>query len=332
MGGSGRLITLGTILIAAFLACGGSSVAQPSSQPNQSRIQAALENILNLVRPNQDGYAAVWDGNKYIQCGRTPERALRCEAGGSLMQPSLGRILTPARVERLAALGWKLDAAFGNYVRTFPAGVPLDQVAGALLQALTEGYDVDLANLEIQTAWVASRPCPPRNGPGQNLAGMINDAPAMRRTAVRACSYVAPADGSPSISASTSDELMGLYGARVIGEIQRLRVNINRRIFVIFDGGIGYIQCTPDKVASSSSIYCEAQSIESWPALAAILTPERVARLRAAGYADPGRSPNFWRHYPLEQFDDAAIAREILSILHEVYGYTGNPALAVKTE
>ena len=183
MNRSGQLKTLGAVLSAASIVCGRSTPAQPSSRPTQLRVQAALENILTLQRPNQDGYAAVWGGNKYIQCGRTPERALRCEAGGTLMQPSLARILAPERVGQLAALGWKLDVAFGKYVRPFPAGTPMDQVAGALLQALAEGYDADLAKLETQTAWVARQSCPPRNGPGQNLAGMINDAPSMRRIA-----------------------------------------------------------------------------------------------------------------------------------------------------
>ena len=63
-----------------------------------------------------------------------------------------------------------------------------------------------------------------------------------------------------------------------------------------------------------------------------ILTDERVARLRAAGYTDPGRSPNYSKSYPLEKFSDVAIATELLTILHEVYGYTGPTKLKVLTE
>jgi hypothetical protein len=78
--------------------------------------------------------------------------------------------------------------------------------------------------------------------------------------------------------------------------------------------------------------YCEAQSADSWPALAAVLTADRVAHLHEAGFADPGRAPNYWRNYPPGQFYDAAIACQVLTILHEVYGYTGVPALKVITE
>jgi hypothetical protein len=109
-----------------------------------------------------------------------------------------------------------------------------------------------------------------------------------------------------------------------------LRVNIDRKVYAIFEAGIGYVQCRPD--ARPPTIYCEAQSAESWDALASILTPDRVARLHAAGFADPGRAPNYWKTYQLDQIDDAGIAHEILTILHDVYGYNGLPALKVKTE
>jgi hypothetical protein len=57
-----------------------------------------------------------------------------------------------------------------------------------------------------------------------------------------------------------------------------------------------------------------------------------VARLHAAGYADPGRVQNYWKLYPIDQFDDTAIAAEILAILHDVYGYAGSPRLKAATE
>ena len=69
-----------------------------------------------------------------------------------------------------------------------------------------------------------------------------------------------------------------------------------------------------------------------WPALASVLTPERVTRLHAAGFADPGRAPNYWKNYLVDQADDHMIARELLAILYDVYGYTGLPKLEVFTE
>jgi hypothetical protein len=101
-------------------------------------------------------------------------------------------------------------------------------------------------------------------------------------------------------------------------------------VFVIFQAGIGYIQCQPE--TSPPALYCEAQSAESWEALRSILTPERVARLHAVGYTDPGRAPNYWKEYLIDRADDQAIASELLTILHDVYGYTGLPKLQFITE
>jgi hypothetical protein len=316
--------------LSAFLGWPAPAMADAAPPTAKTHLLAAFQNIMALQRPGQQGFAAAWDGNKYVQCGLEEDKSLRCEAAGSLMQPSLERVLAPDRVARLTVLGWRLDPSFGNYVQTFPPGTPNDQVADKILQALTEGYDADLAGLQVESTWVAREPCPPRNGPSQNLAGLINDAPAMARTAIHGCAFhPVPATG-PGLSVGSTAELITLYGARVTGEIQRLRVNAERRVHVIFEAGIGYVQCKPE--APPPAIYCEAESAESWPALASVLTPDRVARLASAGYAQPGRAPNYWKIYPLGRFDDAAIAREVLGILRDVYGYTGAPQLEILTE
>jgi hypothetical protein len=313
------------LLIALFgFGATGSGMAQTTA----SRIDEALQNITTLVRPGRIGYATFWDDNKYVQCRRMPERELRCEAAGTSMQPSLRNVLAGDRWSRLAAQGWVLDPSFGNHVRTFPADMPTGRVSEQVLRTLTDVYGADAAGLEIQTKWVADVPCPPRAGPSQNLAGSVNDAPAMQLTSVRTCSYAPPAD-TPQTAASSA-ELIALYGATVTAEIQRLRINATRRVYTSFNAGIGYVQCTPE--TPSSAIYCEAQSAESWAPLATILTPERVARLHRAGYADPGRAPNYWKSYPVEKFNDATIASELLTILHEVYGYAGATKLKILTE
>jgi hypothetical protein len=302
----------------------GPAIAQTAS----SRIDEALQNITTLVRSGRVGYAAFWDGNKYIQCRRMPERALRCEAPGTTMQPSLRSVLTGDRLSRLAALGWTLDPSFGNYAQTFPADMPTSRAADQIARTLIEAYGAEPPSLEAQTEWVADVACPSRNGPSQNLAGLISDAPSMRKFALRACSYT-PDSQTPQ-TARSSAELVAIYGATTTAEIQRLRINAGRNVYVSFDAGIGYVQCMPE--TPPTAMYCEAQSAESWPALAAILTDERVSRLRAAGYADPGRAPNYWKSYPLDKFSDAAIATELLTILHEVYGYTGVAKLKILTE
>jgi len=314
--------------LAVFVSIGAGAASPP--QTGQSRVEAALENITNLNRPGKDGYATIWDGNKYVQCKRLPDRSLRCESAGTLMQSSLERILTPERVARLAALGWRLDPSFGNYVQVFPADAPSSSIADKIMQVLSEVYDANATESEVQTSWVSNEPCPPRNGPSQNLAGIVNDAPAMATTAVHACAYKPKVDLGPNVAANSAAELISFYGARVTGEIQRLRVNMRRRVFAIFEAGIGYVQCQPDE--SPPAIYCEAQSADSWRALASVLTPERIKRLHDLGYADPGRAPNYWKNYSIDQSDDIAVARELLTVLHDVYGYNGQPTLQIKTE
>jgi hypothetical protein len=246
------------------------------------------------------------------------------------MQPSLDRVLTPERVSKLAPLGWRLDPSFGNYVQVFPAGMAPSSIADKILQVLAEAYDAEVNDLEVRSAWVASEPCPPRNGPTQNLAGIVNGARAMAATAVHACSYSPKLDPGPSVAAASAAELFDFYGVKVTGEIQRLRVNTERRVFAVFQAGIGYVQCQPE--TSPPAIYCEAQSAESWEALASILTPDRVSLLHRAGFSDPGRAPNYWKRYAADRADDATIAHELLAILHDVYGYNGLPKLKVITE
>jgi hypothetical protein len=298
------------------------------AQTASARIEEALQNITTLVRSGRIGYATFWDGNKYVQCRRMPERELRCEAAGTSMQLSLRNVLAGDRLSRLAALGWVLDPSFGNYVQTFPANMSSARVADHILRTLTEAYGADAAALELNTKWVADVPCPPRSGFSQNLAGSVNDARSMQATAVYDCSYT-PTSKTPQ-TASSAAELIAIYGATITAEIQRLRINAAHEVFAIFGAGIGYVQCMPE--TPPPALYCEAQSVESWPALAAIVTPERVARLHSAGYADPGRAPNYWKLYSFDKITDAAIASEILTILHEVYGYTGAQELKISTK
>ena len=180
-----------------------------------------------MVRPGRVGCATFWDGNKYIQCRRLPQRDLRCEATGASMQPSLRKRLTGDRLSHLAALGWVLDPSFGNYVQTFAADVPSGRIADHILRTWIEVYDADPAGLEFGTAWVPDMPCPPRNGPTQNFAGSMNDASSMLPTAVLTCSHP-PTTKTPQ-TAGSAKELIALYGATVTAEIQRLRDSLMLR-------------------------------------------------------------------------------------------------------
>jgi hypothetical protein len=316
------------LILAALVSATGPARAQACN----AQIEAAINMIKVLERPGRDNLATVWDGNKYVQCRRRSDGSLRCEAAGVLMQPSLARVLTPERIGRLATMGWMLDPSFGNYVQIFRPDISDKEISDKILAALSQAYDADTQSLAVQTKSIATETCPPRNGPSQNLAGIINDAPAMQPTAVHACAY-RPKSTEPARKLgpdSTVADLIALYGPLVTAEIQRLRINMRRRVFIIVDPGIGYVQC--ETQTEPDGFYCEAQSADSWPALASVLTPERIARLHAAGFADPGRAPNYSKTYLAGQTDDAALAREILKVLHDVYGYYGASELKIKTE
>ncbi|MEW6255132.1 MAG: hypothetical protein AB1592_04185 [Pseudomonadota bacterium] len=306
----------------------GAAPEASSAYASCDRIEDALQNIDKVTRLGRVGYATFWDGNKYIQCRREADQSLLCEAAGTAMQPSLDAVLTGERRDRLASLGWVIDPSFGNYVHIFPADASTRHAAEHIRKTLKEGYDADICSLQVETTWMWDVACPPRNGPCQNLAGLINDAAAMRADAVVTCSYDPPPPRPPS--ARSVAELCALYEETVAAEIQRLRINISQNVFVAFDAGIGYVQCAPD--ASGPAIYCEAQSEQSWPALQAILTPDRVSALLQMGYAEPGRAQNYWKLYPIRTQSDTAIAREILTVLHKAYGYTNATQLTISTE
>jgi hypothetical protein len=289
-----------------LLGSSGSGLADPTPQGSKSRTEAVLQNILTLDRPGEDGFATIWDGNKYVQCGRSQDRSLRCEAAGALLQPSLRHVLVPERVTRLTALGWRLDPSFGNYVQTFPPSTPTSQIADKILQALAgrlrrrlgrSGGAEHLGGQRALPAPQRAEPEPCRNRQQRALHG--GDSLTCLRL------HAPEPDLGPSLPAGSTAELIGLYGARVTGEIQRLRVNIDRHVFVVLETDIGYVRCGPQ--SSPAAIYCEAQSADSWPALASVLTPDRIARLHAAGFADPGRAPNYWKIYPADQIDDATL-------------------------
>jgi hypothetical protein len=331
-----RMKSFAAVFVASVALFGASTSV---SRADKIRIEVVLSNVMELERPGQMAVATIWDGNKYIQCRRVRGQPLRCEAAGTLMQTSLERVLVPGRVARLAALGWHRDPRFGNYVQSFADGVPVSQIADMILQALKEGYDADLTTLDVRREWVKNVPCPPRAGPSQNLAGSINDSPAMASVAVHGCAYAPPrepdaqTDSAPTPVVLPPDQanvrkaqLIDRYGRRVSGEIQRLRVNAGS-VYMVLSTKAGYVQCAPAR----SGLYCEAQSADSQPSLARFLTPERVALLHAAGYADPGRSPNYAKNYAGE-LSDIAIATELLTILHDVYGYGGEPELTFLSE
>ncbi len=253
------------------------------------------------------------------------------------MQSSLTHVLTPPRVEALTQRGWRLDSSYGNYVQDFPAAIPPHDIAAAILDALVQGYDANLSDLEFKTSWIDSEPCPPRNGPSQNLAGMVNDALEPGLVAIHSCAY-APGPESPvkalapKVAANAVGDVLERDGDTLAIQIARLQLGGRRRIFLILQTETGYVQCEHQDAPGSSSIYCEAASADSVPELSAILDDSHVALLRKAGFAEPGRTQNYSKTYLTGAMDAQTIARELLTVLHDVYGYDGHPELQVITE
>lgn len=107
--------------ITLLITLGATAAPTYAEEAAVDRLDAALQNITSIVRAKKVGYATIWDGNKYVQCHRLLSREMRCEAAGPTLQPSLKRVLTIERQNRLAVLGWTIDPAFGNYAKVFPA-------------------------------------------------------------------------------------------------------------------------------------------------------------------------------------------------------------------
>ena len=144
--------------------------------------------------------------------GRDADAAVACEKSCS-----------PERITKLHTLGWTLDSSFGNYVQIFPSGSPVKDIAERLLQALKDGYEANISDLEVGSDWIKSERCPPRNGPSQNLAGMISDALSMTGFRVHALLLQAERRAASS-GAQQGRPASSVHGTRVAGEIQRLRV------------------------------------------------------------------------------------------------------------
>jgi hypothetical protein len=320
------------VLLTGLFLLGAAGARAEGEWPQEKRalVEAAVANMMSLDRPGQVGLATVFDGNKFVQCRRADDRSIRCEAAGTLMQPSLNYTLTGAKIEALEAFGWTNDPSFGNWIQTFPADATPQRIANEIETALADVYDADPKTTEAHTDWLVKQECLPRVFERLDRAGSVNVDGRSEAHTIRACAYKPQSDAGPAVKNGDPDDLVAAYGARMAGELQRLRVNLDRDVFAIFDVGIGYVQCEPQ--TAPDVFYCEAQSADVQEAIQSILTPERIARLHAAGFADPGRAPNYWRTYPLGEITDSGLASELLTILHDVYGYRGKPKLRIVTE
>jgi hypothetical protein len=248
--------TLRILLLGVFSAVSAGAAADEWTQDKRTLVEAAIGNMMSLDRPGQVGLATIFDGNKFVQCRRLEDRSIRCEAAGTLLQPSMSHTLTGAKLEALEAFGWSLDASFGNWVQNFAADATPQRIANEVETALADVYDADPKSIVAHTDWVAKQACLPRRGFTQNLAGSVITSLNPVAYSIFACAYKPPSDSGPVVKNGDIDELVEAFGGRMSGELQRLRVNLQRRIWVAFETEIGYVQCAPQ--TNPDAFHCEA--------------------------------------------------------------------------
>ena len=312
-----------------------------AGEPPAAVIAKAAATILVPKHPKRDGILTVRDNTLYVQCINRPDVATwRCEAAGLEGEPWLRNVLTMERQDRLIARGFKPDTATGNFVRSFARSTTPATLAKTILAVLTDIYGADIGEIDAITDWLPAAPCHPRMISGHDFGGSIKTPKWGHEKDVAAgCDiltntnglnlddFKTPAPGAPS---SGEIDLAARYAAAMAPQLERLESG-QKHIWAVFTAGIPYIQCKFD--SEDNAFYCEAASDDASGApLARILTPDRRQKLIDAGFEPPGKVVNFRRFYPLAQYDEVAVAKALLAVLHDAYGYGGAPALRLHTE
>lgn len=304
-------------------------------------VTKGIQQVLLPRRPKFDGILTVRDNTLFVQCINRPEAPdLRCEAAGLEGEPWLHNVLTADRQDRLIARGFKPDTTYGNFVRTFPRSIEPVKMAGVILGVLTEIYGADADNIDALADWLPALPCHPRLMAGRDRGGSIaTPSWGFAKDTAKGCEIATDTDAfnyddpnavAPGAPPEGEVDLDARYAAAIAVQIKRLEGG-EKHIWAIFDAGIPYLQCQFDK--EDRAIYCEAASDDASGApLARILTPSRRQKLLDAGFEPPGKVVNFRRFYPLDRYDETAVARALLGALHDGYGYGGAPALVLHTE
>jgi hypothetical protein len=319
--------------------------AAADEAPPAERIAAGAHTVLVPRYPGWDGVLTVSSGDFFVQClNQAKSRAWRCDAPGLEGEPWLRHVLTPERQRRLIALKFRPDAEFGNFVARITRKTSIDSLADRLLQVLAEAYGVAPDDVNVKSEWLPALPCHPRLQAGYSRAGSIRTPSwgfAQDATAGCGTRFNAPFDplnnedlDAPMPGAPPAGEidLVARYAQPMADELRRvMEAKKSDKAFAIFAAASAYVQC--DYNDDDRRIYCEAASDDAVGAsIARILTPERRQKLADAGYNPPGKVMNFWRFFPLDQYELPAIAKALLAVLHDVYGYGGAPDLTVTRE
>ena len=306
----------------------------------RQQIAEGAKTALMSVDRTTDGILTLRDGNQFVQCLATHFlKTWRCEAAGLEGQPWLRHALTAERQAKLAGLGFKPDPKLGNFLVRIPKTIEPGAMANLLYRALTEGYGVKPEDIAIKAEELAAQRCHQRIMANHELGGLIRTPTiGLERDAAPGCGIDANYDAAnyddpkAVILSVQGIDVDARYLPAMTAELRRLEtVADGVDAFSIFIAGPAYVQCMHD--GAGQRMYCEAASEDAvGKPVERILTPERKAKLLAAGFAPPGKTMNYSRFYPAGQYDMAALAKTLLGILKDAYGYRGAPPMRLTTE
>ncbi len=248
-------------------------------------------------------------------------------------------MLTLERQAKLTTLGFRPDAEFGNFIALIPKTTAPDRLADLIVRVLTEAYAVPPDDITIKAERLATRRCHPRIKAGHDLGGLIRTPTlGFKQDVENGCRMESNAEAEnyddPTAIVPTAQGID--VGARYITAMTDALGRVEKadkalKAYVIFITGPAYVQCL--RGDDNSGMYCEAVSEDAvGKPIERILTPERKAKLMQAGFAPPGKVMNYSRFYPATEYNMTALAKVLLGILEDAYGYQGTPAMTINTE
>lgn len=301
-----------------------------------AQLVAGIRAVLVPASERRDGVLTVSDNNLYVQCLNTHVLpGWRCEAAGLEGQPWLEHVLTSDRQKQLIALGFKPDPQFGNFTAILPRTTAPDILAARILEVLAV-YGAKPEDVKTKADWLKSRHCQRRIKVNHDRGGSILTPQwGFPQDAEEGCGLASGADAlnydDPTAIMPQADgiDLEARYIPAMTAELTRIAAD--PEAYAIFEAGPAYVQCMPDD--EDRSMYCEAASGDAvGNPVERILTPERKAKLIAAGFEPPGKVMNYRRLYPRAQFDMKTLANALLDVLRDAYGYQGAPPMKVSIE
>ncbi|MBR0851874.1 hypothetical protein JQ543_29335 [Bradyrhizobium diazoefficiens] len=190
------------------------------------------------------------------------------------------------------------------------------------------GYCRRRGGLDELQALYDSRHAAPSTTTGvaeREVRSTFSDGPVTKRSKAGPCTAVLTnlRQGEAPLDGLSAEDRNWLETAMThLAEIDQGRraESVLGSAFCVFETDRGYFQCLAHW--SGTSLLCESVSEKNYPAIAAIITPEKADRLvREFGFRAPGDSGNFAQRIDVRGNDDLAyVARLAFRVLRDVYG------------